>query len=185
MSRGDRREDLFRDDVDRQDLLKTPAEAGQKTGFQVHTYCLMGNHFRRVVQTPEANWVAGMRWLLSTYTIRLNPRHKLCGHVFSGRYKALLVEGGGGGGYLKTVCDHVHLNPVRAKLLGREDRLLGYPSDPGKLALAERLRRETTLTVGWIAQRLPLGTRNSAAVKLHRWGDTGQRVQLDPIKTMV
>jgi REP element-mobilizing transposase RayT len=125
MSRGDRREDIFRDDIDRQDFLKTLAEVCQKTGFQVHAYCLMGNHFHLVVQTPEANLVAGMHWFLSTYPIRLNHRHKLFGHVFSGRYKALLVEGGGGG-YLKTVCDYVHLNPVRAKLLRTEERLLSY-----------------------------------------------------------
>jgi REP element-mobilizing transposase RayT len=126
MSRGDRREDIFLDDVDRQDFLKTLAEACQKTGWQVHAYCLMRNHFHAVLETPNANLVAGMGWLLSTYTIRLNHRHKLFGHVFSGRYKALLVEGGGNG-YLKTVCDYVHLNPVRARLLGSEDRLLGYP----------------------------------------------------------
>jgi REP element-mobilizing transposase RayT len=72
MSRGDRREDIYLDDVDRQDLLKTLAEACQKTGFQVHAYCLMRNHFHLVVQTPEANLVAGMAWLLSAYTIRFN-----------------------------------------------------------------------------------------------------------------
>jgi REP element-mobilizing transposase RayT len=148
------------------------AGAGQKTGFQVHAYCLTGNHFHRVVATPEANWVAGMRWLLSTDTLRLTPRHQRCGPLFRGGYKALRAEGGGSG-YLQTVCDHVHLKPVRAKLLGREDRLSGDPRDPGKLALAARWRRETTLTVGWIAQPLPLGTRNSAAVKLHRWGNIG------------
>ena len=67
MSRGDRREDIFLDDVDRQDFLKTLAEACQKTGFEVHAYCLMKNHFHLVVETPNANLVAGMRWLLSTY----------------------------------------------------------------------------------------------------------------------
>ena len=103
MSRGDRREAIFLDDVDRQDFLKTLAEACQKTGWQTHAYCLMGNHFHLVVETPDANLVAGMRWLLSAYTIRLNHRHKLFGHVFSGRYKALLVESGHG--YLKTACD--------------------------------------------------------------------------------
>jgi len=66
-----------------------------------------------------------MRWLLSAYTIRLNHRHKLFGHVFSGRYKALLAQNGSG--YLKTVCDYVHLNPARAKLLKAEERLLAYP----------------------------------------------------------
>ena len=67
-----------------------------------------------------------MRWLLSAYSTRLNHRHKLFGHVFSGRYKALLVDGSGNG-YLKTVCDYVHLNPVRTKLLKAEDRLSAYP----------------------------------------------------------
>ena len=126
MSRGDRREDIFHDDVDRQEFLKTLAEACQKTGFQVHAYCLMRNHFHLVVETPNANLVAGMRWLLSSYTLRLNHRHKLSGHVFSGRYKALIVDGSGNS-YLRTACDYVHLNPVRAKLLGADDRLLGYP----------------------------------------------------------
>jgi len=126
MSRGDRREDIYLDDVDRHDFLKTLAEASQKTGWQVHAYCLMRNHFHLVLETPNANLVEGMRWLLSAYTIRLNHRHKLFGHVFSGRYKALLVDGSGNG-YLRSVCDYVHLNPVRARLLKRDERLLGYP----------------------------------------------------------
>nr|WP_321349309.1 transposase [uncultured Methanoregula sp.] len=126
MSRGDRSEPIFLDDVDRQDWVKKLAESCQKTGWQVHAYCLMHNHFHLVVETPNANLVAGMRWLLSAYTIGLNHRHKLFGHVFSGRYKALLVDGSGTG-YLKTVCDYVHLNPVRAKLLRPEERLLAYP----------------------------------------------------------
>jgi len=126
MDRGDRREDIFVDDVDRQDFLKTLAEACQKTGWEVPAYCLMRNHFHLVLETPNANLVEGMRWFLSAYTIRLNHRQKLFGHVFSGRYKALLVEGSGSG-YLRTACDYVHLNPVRAGLLRTEDRLLAYP----------------------------------------------------------
>ena len=126
MSRGNRSEAIFLDDVDRQDFLKTLAEASQKTQWQVHAYCLMSNHYHLVLETPNANLVAGMAWLQSTYTIRLNHRHKLFGHVLSGRYKAQLVEGSGNG-YLKTACDYVHLNPVRARLLKTEDRLLAYP----------------------------------------------------------
>jgi len=57
-----------------------------------------------------------MKWLLGTYTSRFNRRHKLVGHLFSGRYKALLVDGSTPG-YLKRVCDYVHLNPARAKLV--------------------------------------------------------------------
>src|SRR5438034_11354118 len=85
----------------------------------------MVNHFDLVVETPRGNLVSGMRWFLGTYTSRFNRRHKYFGHLFSGRYKSLIVDGSGNG-YLRTVCDYVHLNPVRAKLLGKEDRLRGY-----------------------------------------------------------
>jgi REP element-mobilizing transposase RayT len=126
MSRGNRREAVFLDEVDRHDFLKTLAEACRKTGWQVHAWCLMGNHFHLVVQTPQANLVDGMRWLLSTYSNRFNHRRKKVGHLFSGRYKALHVEGHGAG-YLRTVCDYVHLNPVRARLLRTGQRLIEYP----------------------------------------------------------
>ena len=63
--------------------------------------------------------------VLGTYTSRFNRRHKLFGHLFSGRYKALVVDGSGNG-YLKTVCDYVHLNPVRAKLLRSEEPLRAF-----------------------------------------------------------
>jgi putative transposase len=146
MSRGDRQQDIYVDDVDRQDFLKTLAEACQKTGFQVHAYCLMRNHFHLVVETPNANLVAGMRWLLSTYTIRLNHRQKLFGHVFSGRYKAVMVEGSGTG-YLRTACDYVHLNPVRAKLLETKERLLEYPWSSMVWYLAAPEHRPTWMRV--------------------------------------
>jgi hypothetical protein len=67
-----------------------------------------------------------MKWFLGTDTLRFNRRHKLFGHLFSGRYKSLIV-GGSGSGYLKTVCDYVHLNPVRAKLLRPDQKLREYP----------------------------------------------------------
>lgn len=125
MSRGDRREDIFRDDQDRQSFIETLAEACAKTGWQVHAFVLMPNHFHLVVETPQPNLVAGMKWFLGTYTARFNRRHKITGHVFAGRYKSLLV--GGKGGYLRTVCDYVHLNPVRARMLAEGDSLGSFP----------------------------------------------------------
>ena len=116
MSRGNRRENIFRDEADRERFLGTLAEACGKTGWQVHAYCLMRNHFHLVLETPQANLVAGMKWLLGVYTKRFNIRHKQCGHLFAGRYKALVVDGSGDG-YLRTVCDYVHLNPARARLV--------------------------------------------------------------------
>jgi REP element-mobilizing transposase RayT len=125
MNRGDRREPIFKDDQDRRRFLETLGEACDKTIWQVHAYCLMGNHFHLVVETPKANLVAGMKWFLGTYTSRFNRRHKLFGHLFSGRYKSLIVDGSGDG-YLRTVCDYVHLNPIRAKLLSPEEPLQAY-----------------------------------------------------------
>jgi len=296
MNRGDRSEDIFQDDEDRKCFLSTLGQACQKTRWQVHAYCLMHNHFHLVIETPDANLVAGMKWLLGVYTSRFNIRHKWCGHLFAGRYKALIVDGSDSG-YLRTVCDYVHLNPVRANLLAPEapmetflwssyghylkaprkrppwlrvDRLLGEngiprdsaagrreferrmearragegdagqwkgmrrgwclgsetfkrgllerlhgqlgpnqagamrrqsnqaraegiiatelkrrrwqeadlsrraKSDPVKLALAARLRRETTLTIQEIADRLRMGSRKSMAPKLHAWSKANE-----------
>ena len=125
MNRGDLREPIFRDDEDRRQFITTLGEACAKTGWQVFALCLMNNHFHLVMATPKGNLVAGMKWLLGTYTGRFNRRHRWCGHLFSGRYKALIVDGESTG-YLKTACDYVHLNPVRAKLLRPEQRLRAY-----------------------------------------------------------
>jgi putative transposase len=125
MNRGDRREPIFADDNDRKRFLETLGEACQKTGWQVHAFCLMSNHLHIVIETPQPNLVAGMKWLMGTYTSRYNRRHKEFGHLFSGRYKALVVDGSGNG-YLKTVCDYVHLNPARAKLLRANEPLSDF-----------------------------------------------------------
>ena len=146
MNRGDSREPIFKDDLDHRRFLATLAEACAKTGWQVHAYCLMGNHFHLVVETPQANLVAGMKWFLGTYTSRFNRRHKLFGHLFSGRYKALVVDGSGNG-YLRTVCDYVHLNPVRARLLTDEQPLRDFPWSSYPEYLKEPARRAVWLRV--------------------------------------
>ena len=146
MNRGDRREAIFADDADRERLLETLTEACQKTGWQVHAYCLMGNHFHLVVETPQPNLVAGMKWLLGTYTSRYNRRHKEFGHLFSGRYKALIVDGSDNG-YLKTVCDYVHLNPARAKVLRPRQTLLAFAWSSYPQYLAAPPRRPSWLRV--------------------------------------
>ena len=69
LSRPDRWEKINLDDVDRQDIIKTLAEACQKTGWQGHAYCLMPNHYHVILETPEPNLVAGMAWLQSTYMV--------------------------------------------------------------------------------------------------------------------
>ena len=72
MNRGDQREDIFRDDQDRQKFLSTLGEACAKTEWQVHAFCLMRNHFHLVLETPQPNLVFGMKWLLGVYPKRFN-----------------------------------------------------------------------------------------------------------------
>jgi putative transposase len=91
MSRGDGREAIFYNDADRMEFLETLGQACRKTGWQVHAYCLMNNHFHLVLETPQPNLALGMKWLLGTYTQRFNRRHRDWRRLFGGRYKAQLI----------------------------------------------------------------------------------------------
>ena len=168
MSRGDRKDPIFLDDGDGHDFIKTLAEACQKTGFEIHSYCLMKNHFHLVVETPEGNLAAGMRWLLSTYASRFNHRHELCGHVFSGRCKALVVQGDGSG-YLRTVCDYTHLNPVRAKVLPARSRLLEYPWSSFGVYLTESRHRPKWLRVDRLLGEHGIGKDTAEGRREFEW----------------
>ena len=146
MNRGDRRAAIFRVAADYVLFLQTLTEACAKAGWQVHAYCLMPNHFHLVLETPRPTLVAGMKWLLGTYTGRFNRRHRQFGHLFSGRYKALLVDASRPG-YLKTVCDYVHLNPARAKLLKAAQPLERFQWSSYPLYLAPPRRRPAWMRV--------------------------------------
>jgi putative transposase len=95
INRGDRVEPIFKDDTDRQRFLERLGETCRKTGWQVHALCLMDNRFHLVVETPQSNLVAGMKWLPRTYTSPFNRRHKVFRHLFSGRYKRFASRSGG------------------------------------------------------------------------------------------
>ena len=116
MARGNRRERIFRGEADRLLFYQTLGEACERTGWRVHAWVLMSNHYHLMVETPEANLVAGMRWLQNTYTRRHNCRHWLWGRLFGDRYKAILSEGGSDY-YYCSLMDYIHLNPVRAGLV--------------------------------------------------------------------
>ncbi len=116
MGRGDRREAIFLADGDRELFLATLAEMCARTGIFVHSYGLMTNHYHLLMETPEPNLVAGMKWLQGTYTQRFNARHGLCGHLFQGRYKAIPIEAEHPT-YFRVARDYIHLNPARARLL--------------------------------------------------------------------
>ncbi len=123
MSLGNHTQKVFRKDGNCGTFLETLEEACKRTGWRVNAYVLMGNHYHLLLETPEANLVAGMQWGQSTYTQRFNARHREWGHLFQGRYKAIPVEAGSG--YFPAVATCIHLNPVRVK---------GYDFARGRLA---------------------------------------------------
>ncbi len=94
MARGNRREAIVSNDGDRDGFMVLLEELVDRTGFEFFSWVLMDHHYHLVFKTPEANLVEGMKWLQNTWTKRFNARHQLWGHLFGGRYKAVLVEEG-------------------------------------------------------------------------------------------
>ncbi|OFZ89329.1 MAG: hypothetical protein A2V78_07470 [Betaproteobacteria bacterium RBG_16_64_18] len=111
--RGNARGDIFLDDTDREIFLGVLGSVGERFAWRIHAYCLMGNHYHLLAETPQPNLSRGMRWLNGVYTQRFNRRHERVGHVFQGRFKAILVERDS---YLLELARYIVLNPVRAGL---------------------------------------------------------------------
>ena len=131
-SRGDRREPIYRDDADRLAHLDVLAHALSRFDAQVVAYCLMGNHYHLVLHTSQPNLSRLMRQLNGVYTQHFNRRHGLVGHLFQGRFKAILVEAEQ---YLLALCRYVERNPVAAGLV-RDARDWPWSSCRAHLALA-------------------------------------------------
>ena len=125
MARGNRRGAIFLDDDDRRFFLQCLSEVCEKTGWRVHGWVLMGNHYHLFIETPGANLVEGMKWLQNTVTRRFNVRHREWGRLFGDRYKAVLVEGESEAYYV-SLWDYLHLNPWRAGLIKEGGSVLDY-----------------------------------------------------------
>ena len=110
-SRGDRRENIYEDDEDREKWLEIFGNTCKRANWRCHVYCLMDNHYHIVIETAEANLSKGMRQLNGVYTQYYNRKHGHVGHVFQGRFKGILVERDE---YLLELARYVVLNPIRA-----------------------------------------------------------------------
>ena len=113
-TRGDRREDIFLSDEDRSDWLEVLGNVCTRFNWVVHAFCQMTNHYHLLLETVEGNLSGGMRQLNGEYTQRFNRRHRLVGHLFQGRYKAILVQKEA---YLLELTRYVVLNPLRAHMV--------------------------------------------------------------------
>jgi len=117
-SRGNEKKAVYKDDVDRGTFLDTLFQVNKRYNWICHAYCLMNNHYHLIIETPDGNLSAGMRQLNGVYTQTFNKRHKRVGHLFQGRYKAILIQKDS---HLLEVCRYVVLNPVRARAVDRPE----------------------------------------------------------------
>jgi REP element-mobilizing transposase RayT len=113
-SRGDRQEDIYEDDLDRNNFLNVLASVIKQFNWLCYAYCLMDNHYHLLIQTPDGNLSKGMRQLNGVFTQACNRRHRKTGHLFQGRYKGILVDKDA---YLLELTRYLVLNPVKAGLV--------------------------------------------------------------------
>ena len=153
-SRGNARQDIFLDDADRSAFLEVVASAVKRYNWLCHAYCLMSNHYHLVIETPDGNLSEGMRHVNGVYTQRFNRTHRRIGHLFQGRFKAVLV---GKDSHLLELCRYVVLNPVRAGLV----KAPAHWKWSSYSATAGRVRRPRFLTVAWLLSQF--GTSRTTA----------------------
>jgi len=125
MARGDGGKEVFETDDDRKAFVFRLGQVCESHGWRVHAWVLMGNHFHLLLETPQANLVTGMQWLLGTFSQGWNRARQRRGHVFQGRYKSVPVTGTDADAYyFRIVADYIHLNPARAGLAGGQSGTL-------------------------------------------------------------
>lgn len=118
INRGNYRSDVFQSAGAARAFETVLGQACERLGWYVHAYVIMRNHFHLALETPRPNLAVGMQWLLGTYAARFNRFRAKRGHLFQGRYQALLVEDVAA---LFRVANYIHLNPVRARIVSAEE----------------------------------------------------------------
>ena len=114
INRGNNQEKIFKNDRDKEKFLQYLEKAAERFSIIFHSYCLMDNHYHLLVQTPEANLSHAMQWINVSYATYFNRKRDRHGHLFQGRFKAILIDADE---YLKHLSRYIHLNPVRAKIV--------------------------------------------------------------------
>lgn len=143
-SRGDGREKIYLDNKDRKLWLDILQQVYERFNWLIHAYCQMENHYHMLVETPDGNLAKGMRQLNGVYTQRFNQNYGRVGHVYQGRYKAILVQKEA---YLLELSRYIVLNPVRAGMVrtARDWPWSNYRATTGMTAKPDWLQTEWIL----------------------------------------
>jgi REP element-mobilizing transposase RayT len=152
INRGNAGETIFKSNRDREKFLEYLATAAGRFAIVIHSYCLMPNHYHLLIETTEANLSAAIQWLNVSYATYFNRKRKRQGHLFQGRFKAILVEADG---YLAQLSRYIHLNPVKAKMVEAPQ---DYPWSSYAFFVGEKETPEwltTSLLTQFSSQRKP------------------------------
>jgi len=158
-SRGNARQNIFNDDIDREKFLSILALVVERFHWICHSYCLMDNHYHLLLETPAPNLSQGMRQLNGIYTQAFNRHHCRVGHLFQGRFKAIIVEKQA---HLLELSRYIVLNPVHAHMVQHPADYLwsSYRATTGQTKVSD------FLTVNWLLENF--STQTSRAQQLYR-----------------
>jgi REP element-mobilizing transposase RayT len=158
-SRGNARQSIFIDDENRGRFLDVLSIVVERFKWLCHAYCLMENHYHLLIETPNGNLSKGMRELNGVYTQWFNQRDRRVGHLFQGRYKAIIVEKDN---HLLSLCRYVVLNPLRVGLIKKPEqwRWSSYRATIGLVKIP------SFLTVDWVLSQF--GGRKRVAMEKYR-----------------
>ena len=174
-SRGDRQENVYETDDDRNKYLSILCDVCNRFNWEVHAYCLMSNHYHLLIETHEANLSKGMRQLNGVYSQAFNRSHGLVGHVFQGRFKSILVEKES---YFLELSRYIVLNPVRA---GMVDSAAQWPWSSYRQTIGLE-NRQAFLNVEYVLSHFSRSPRQ--AVQLYSKFVAQGRSHLSPWKSL-
>jgi putative transposase len=174
-ARGNGRQPIFEDDTDRESFLAVLASTVARYHVLCHAYCLMGNHYHLLLETPEANLSRAMRQLNGVYGQRFARRHERPGHVLQGRFHAQVVDRDA---YLREVCRYIVLNPVRACLVTHPER---WPWSSYR-ATAGEAPVPAFLTVDWVLSLGDTPVRTRAEHRYRQFVEAGLVETANPLE---
>ena len=146
MNRGNEGKDIFKSERDREKFLEYVGKAVERYEIKIHTYCLMTTHYHFLIETPHPNLSQAIKWINVSFAVYFNRKRKRCGHLFQGRFKAVLVDADE---YLKHLSRYIHLNPVRAGMvkLCKDYPWSSYPVYGGYVEAPQWLKTDWLLSL--------------------------------------